>query len=106
MRAMPPTQFAIRHLSTVRLLSTGMASRACFCGGQRARTPVTGDDPFHAALRVRAERQRAMLRRDPDLGAAGVMRLAAGDPDHALEAAGRRRDEYGFGRFGRIPNGG
>jgi hypothetical protein len=64
---------------------------------------------------TRAARQRALLRENPEMDAVLLARLVNGDVDRQLDRAGRVRDHYataerdgqiGFGRFGRVKNGG
>ncbi len=49
--------------------------------------------PLHRGLALRAERQRELLRQNPNLDAHAVMCADSGDPDGALNAAGDRFDE-------------
>jgi hypothetical protein len=70
-------------------------NRAAVLAAQRARMAAAGDstNTLHAGLRARAERQRELRRKDPDLSAFEVMGLDSGDPDDQLSRAGRQFDE-------------
>jgi hypothetical protein len=67
------------------------------------------EQALEEARQARAARQKQLLRDNPDLGAAELMRLSAGD-DGGLESAGRRFDEFisaernGHGGYGYLFN--
>lgn len=84
------------------------------------RVPVQHAESEHeAAVRrgraARAARQRQILQENPEMDALLLARLCNGDVDRQLDRQSRIRDAYaaaerdgqiGFGRFGKIPNGG
>lgn len=68
--------------------------RAAVMAAVRARMAAVGDQSnVHAVLAARRERQLALRRAHPELGALAVAALDSGDPDHDLDRAGRHFDE-------------